>query len=414
MRRIIYLALIGIAAQANAADVRYNLTVGEMSSTTMHDGRTFPIWGFRIGGGMMSPYKVPGPLLRAKEGDHVFLNFSNTAHMAHTIHPHGLDVPQVTDGVPHTSFEVPAMGTHTYDFIAPHAGTYAYHCHVQTVRHLQMGMYGAVVIDPADGSKALWTGGPAYDLERIWVTGEYVVAWHQLPHDDNPGYPFHEYNPDYFIVNGKSGGQILTDTTSAATVRAGQRLAVRAINMGYLPHRLRWNGLPVTVHASDGRPLPDAMRQTVTEWTLYPGERYDFIIAPETVGDYAVEIEYLSPYSGEVVGAATVPITVIERSLGVEGETAAFRLDQNYPNPFSTPTQIAYQLERAGRVQLRIYDAAGRLIRTLADELQSGGEHRIVWEGLTDRGQRAAAGTYLYELSIDGQAKSARTMILLK
>ncbi len=418
MKTILSILLLGfIAAQVDAADVHYNLTVGEMGTTTMHDGQKFPIWGFRLDGGMMSPYKVPGPVLRAKEGDHVFLHFNNTSNMAHTIHPHGLDVSQAMDGVPHTSREIPAMGTYIYDFIAPHAGTYAYHCHVQTVRHFQMGMYGAVVIDPANGSRNVWTDGPAYDLERIWVTGEYVTAWHNLPDNDNIVYPFNEYDPNYFIVNGMSATQTLTDPTSTATLKAGQRLVVRVVNMGYLAHRFRWNGLPVTVVSSDGRPLPTTMQQVVTEWTVYPGERYDFIIAPIVANNYSVEIEYLSPYNGVKQGAATVPITITESPLGVEDEhqaDAPFRLDQNYPNPFRTPTQIAYQLAQAGRAQLRIYDVTGRLIRNLADSPKESGNYIAEWDGLNDSGHAAASGVYFYELTVDSRVRVIRQMTLLK
>ena len=108
----------------NADDVHYNVSVGMNGLVRMHDGNTFPIWGFKEGGGMsmMSRYSVPGPTFRAKEGDHVFLHFWNTSMLPHTIHPHGLDARQDVDGVPQTSFEIPMMGSFTYDFIALHAG----------------------------------------------------------------------------------------------------------------------------------------------------------------------------------------------------------------------------------------------------------------------------------------------------
>jgi FtsP/CotA-like multicopper oxidase with cupredoxin domain len=88
-----------------------------------------------------------------------------------------------------------------------------------------------------------------------------------------------------------------------------QTLLLRLVNIGgYLPHRFLFNGLPATVVSSDGRPLP--VQEMVEELTVYPGERYDVIIEPETAGNYQVEIEYLSIYDESVQGTASVPISV--------------------------------------------------------------------------------------------------------
>ena len=363
----------------HAADVHYYLTAGMNGIVKMHDGNTFPVWGFREGiRHMMWPVSVPGPTIRAREGDHVFLHFFNMSMLPHTIHPHGLDVPQDMDGVPQTSFEIPMMGSYTYDFIAPHAGTYGYHCHVHTVLHLQMGMYGTVVIESPDGEKTVWEGGPAFDIERIWGTGEFDSYWHDnaggfgmgmgmwrwgglgmwmfsagalrgghhgggmwpdngdedypdngsgmwpgngrgccpgngngwWPVDgENDEFPFHDYNPDYFLVNGKSGTDIHRDSNSKVEMNVDETLLLRLVNIGgYLPHRFIFNGLPTTAVSSDGRPLP--IQEAIDEITVYPGERYDVTIKPDSAGDYQVEIEYLSIYDESVQGTTSVPITV--------------------------------------------------------------------------------------------------------
>ncbi len=188
------LPILFLSAFSFAADVHVNITVGMSSDTMMHDGTTLRIWGFREDGSASSPYWVPGPTIRCKEGDHLFIHFANTSGLEHTIHAHGMDVPQAVDGVPETSATVPPFGEFIYDFIVPHAGTYAYHCHVHTVLHLQMGMYGSVIVDPISGANTVWEGGPAFDRERLWVTGEYDSYWHWLAanggHPTN--FPFHE------------------------------------------------------------------------------------------------------------------------------------------------------------------------------------------------------------------------------
>jgi hypothetical protein len=84
-----------------------------------------------------------------------------------------------------------------------------------------------------------------------------------------------------------------------------------------------------------------------------------------------------------------------------DGETARdFTLYANYPNPFNPKTEILYALPAASHVHLIVYDAAGRLIRTLADREESAGEgKRKTWDGLMNSGLPAPAGVYVYRLT---------------
>jgi FtsP/CotA-like multicopper oxidase with cupredoxin domain len=89
--------------------------------------------------------QVPGPTLRATEGDIVRVNFQNLGTHPHTIHFHGLH-PAGMDGV----FEVVGPGEHfVYEFEARPFGLQLYHCHsVPLKKHIAKGLYGAFVIDP--------------------------------------------------------------------------------------------------------------------------------------------------------------------------------------------------------------------------------------------------------------------------
>ena len=76
---------------------------------------------------------------------------------------------------------------------------------------------------------------------------------------------------------------------------------------------------------------------------------------------------------------------------------AVFRLHPNVPNPFNPATTIRYDLPAASQVSLRIYDAAGRLVRVLEDAAErSAGTHRVVWRGRDAAGAPVAAGVYFY------------------
>ena len=93
------------------------------------DGQNVNVWGFAPNFGGFAT--IPGPTMIVNEGDIVTLNITNQSPVPHTVHLHGLDVDQINDGVPQTSFEIPGMmGTGSYSFPAPHPGTYMYHCHV--------------------------------------------------------------------------------------------------------------------------------------------------------------------------------------------------------------------------------------------------------------------------------------------
>jgi flagellar hook assembly protein FlgD len=72
---------------------------------------------------------------------------------------------------------------------------------------------------------------------------------------------------------------------------------------------------------------------------------------------------------------------------------------ESAPNPFRPSTEIRFRLPRPAHVQLAIYDAAGRLVRTLIDAvLQTGGEHSVQWEGTDASGRRVPPGVYFYRL----------------
>lgn len=85
----------------------------------------------------------------------------------------------------------------------------------------------------------------------------------------------------------------------------------------------------------------------------------------------------------------------------------------NYPNPFNPSTTIKYSTASAGRVQLQVFDAAGRRIRVLVDEEQAAGNHDVTFDGRDDAGSAVASGVYFYRLDAEGFTQT-RKMVLLK
>jgi len=99
-----------------------------------------------------------------------------------------------------------------------------------------------------------------------------------------------------------------------------------------------------------------------------------------------------------------------------EEETPVYvtALEQNYPNPFNGVTNIAYTLAEAGVVDLRIYDTAGRLIRTVESSAsRPSGRHVTAWNGLDDAGRAVTSGVYFAKIST-GKFTQTRKMVYLR
>lgn len=85
------------------------------------------------------------------------------------------------------------------------------------------------------------------------------------------------------------------------------------------------------------------------------------------------------------------------------------------PNPFNPSTTIPLELTAAGRVELDLYDVAGRKVRSLLNNAAlEPGQHRVPWDGRDDAGRAVASGTYFYEMRVDGQPVAAKKAVLLK
>ena len=87
-----------------------------------------------------------------------------------------------------------------------------------------------------------------------------------------------------------------------------------------------------------------------------------------------------------------------------DNEVLVTTLSHARPNPFNPSTTIAYSLAGRSRVTIRVYDLAGRVVRTLVDGEAEPGEHVTVWDGTTDSGERAASCVYFVKMEGSGDA----------
>ena len=91
----------------------------------------------------------------------------------------------------------------------------------------------------------------------------------------------------------------------------------------------------------------------------------------------------------------------------------AYKLLNNYPNPFNPSTRIAFEIPKSEFITLKVYNINGELIRNIVEENLPAGRFERVWNGKDNNGREVTSGVYIYRLTAGKFNKSAR-MILMK
>jgi FtsP/CotA-like multicopper oxidase with cupredoxin domain len=248
--------------------------------------------------GMAGGCTLPGPVLElnVNQQANVTLNMmmapqEAAPYQGHTIHHHGVDVVTAEDGVPETSFTVTNAHTYTFNNDSRYVGGHMYHCHVHTVKHLEMGMYGALIVK--DGNR-INSGGPSYDVEWNMVMSTVDPAYH-TNNAVQDSTVFADYNPRYFLVNGEEGLNT-NNPAEVVTAAPGDNVVVRLIGLHSSNARFELrnaNGSrqSFTWHNTDGFALPSP--RSVTSIELSPGQTKDIMITlPNSSGTWYPEISY--------------------------------------------------------------------------------------------------------------------------
>jgi FtsP/CotA-like multicopper oxidase with cupredoxin domain len=187
---------------------------------------------------------LPAPIIDVNLGDDVFVTLSNVGNQEnvapdpHTIHLHGLKSAAQNDGFNESAWAVPIGYAATYYFKAERPGTFMYHCHVEASEHVQMGMYGALIIRPTKldpiaqiflgnrypaNTQTVYGGGSNdyFDLgpdgkpqEYIMLLSELDPVWHEGVHtnflNNSPG----TCNGQFELPNNQGGVSRCIDLTT--------------------------------------------------------------------------------------------------------------------------------------------------------------------------------------------------------
>ncbi len=276
--------------------------------------------------GFMYNGTYPGPEIRVKEGDWVSINFTNKTTEFHTIHWHGIMLPNEMDGVPNgTQWGVGLNQSFKYIFRAQPAGTHFYHCHNMTNLHVQAGMFGALIIEQKnDVIKKYFLYEREYTLvlsevDTVMVERQMeemlkemtvmakmsdssltmkemngrMMGWfmdkktfvNAVRNGYVPPYVAARAgvnappNFNYFMINGKS-----YPMTDELIIRSGENIRVRMIGAGMMPHFMHLHGHDFLHVCQDGSPLSNPIQMNTIP--IFPGTTSDIVIQGTNPGHW--------------------------------------------------------------------------------------------------------------------------------
>ena len=282
---------------------------------------------------------VPGPLIHLREGDDVTIRVTNTLDEPSSIHWHGFLVPFEYDGVPGVNFPGIAPGeTFTYRFRLRQSGTYWYHSH--TGFQENQGMYGPIVIEPADGRDPF-----EYERDVIVVLSDWPEAPPAVQFDK-----LKKMGAEYYNYQRRTFGDFVDDIRDEGLLATLRDRAAWA-RMGMMPDDL----LNVTdagyVYAINGHSAEE-------NWTALfePGERVRVrVISACAMTHYDVRIPGLPMTMVQVHGQNVEPVETDEFRIGV-AETYDFIVT---PPGDRAWTIVAEAMDRSGMARATLAPRAG-------------------------------------------------------
>ena len=262
------------------------------------DGEKIRMWGF-VDPARSGPI-YPSPTIRVRQNQIVH-TLVKAKKGPHTIHHHGINPTTFNDGVGHVSFE---GGEYIYQWQPHRPGTNFYHCHVNTVLHFEMGMFGLLIVDPPEGPGYL-LNGERYQVEKFWVADDIDPRWHDEIR--NKGHEaglcgedvgLNRFEPKYFLLTGVFSNNTMTDSRTVANAKVGQTVLIRILNASYSILRMKID-IDAELIGVDGHSIRDdpwERREIIRagQWfELTSAQRYSLLVRPTRPGTFGARMEFL-------------------------------------------------------------------------------------------------------------------------
>jgi FtsP/CotA-like multicopper oxidase with cupredoxin domain len=207
--------------------------VAEGDFKTMADGTAVYVWQFRDPAGSGPGALTSGLLVR--EGDTVNVTVEN-----HLDRPINFVIPGVLPGSP----AVFPGSYRTYSYTAPTAGSYMYYDSASGRIGRAMGLSGPMVVMPSAGSRALYSGGPAFDRQYTLVLNELDDRLNAAIYGGQP-FDMADYEPNYFFANGLSYPDTAQNGDTRVEMNVGEDVAIRFVNTGMIVSPMHFHGYHV-------------------------------------------------------------------------------------------------------------------------------------------------------------------------
>lgn len=275
----------------------------EARPVTMPDGTSIMMWGFFDTADTGTDW-TPGPVLDLLEGDSLTINLTNNLAVPVSIVIPGQSavlVPARNAEGRVTSFTQETLpgAVQAYNWTGLKAGTYLYHSGTHPAVQVQMGLYGAAVVDSA--AAEAYPGIP-YDNEVILLYSEVDPDLHAsvaaAVDAGNPPAASIYYKPEYFLVNGMPHPAAIP--ILGHPISTGEQVLIRLVNAGLETHVPGVQGAYVSIIAEDGNLYQFAREQYSV--LLPAGKTKDVLWNPVAAGSYAAYDRRLYLTSGGALG----------------------------------------------------------------------------------------------------------------
>ena len=220
---------------------------------------------------------VPGPTLRVAEGSQIEVNVVNEGDLEATVHWHGLRLDNRSDGTHETQAPIPIGGRYSCTVAFPDPGLYWYHPHIREDYGQEMGLYGNVIVEPAD---------PEY-----WapVNREWVLTLDDVLIEDGQIAPFSRSETSYAAM-GRFGNVLLVAGEPGLALEARHGEVVRLYLTNTANTRVFKVKLPGARMKLVGGDSGRCEREEIVQQAiLAPSERVIIDVLIERAGELALE-----------------------------------------------------------------------------------------------------------------------------
>jgi hypothetical protein len=246
------------------------------TDTTSLLGSPMPIWGYATSAGGAAT--APGPVLVVVEGDTVNVVLHNQLPQASALAFPGQPATSFSGVAPGSTVDgVPNGGTVSYSFTASEPGTFLYEAgHTPNgARQVAMGLAGALVVLPTNGTGAYGSSATAYNDESVLVLSEIDPALNTAA---NPAtFDMRQFQARYRMINGK-----VFPSTDPVSTGVDRTVLLRYVNAGAVAHSMGLLGGAQLRIAQDGHPATMPTTSLVAD--LAPGTTMDTLVTMPSAG----------------------------------------------------------------------------------------------------------------------------------